>query len=102
MPSERPITALSGGRDDSALPALELRDRPVLAPPDGVAEEHRRAPDPELLLHPLPVRLDRAHAQAQGLGDVARGVLPFLALLLLTAMILYIWPDLALYIPFKW
>ena len=36
------------------------------------------------------------------LGDVARGVLPFLGLMLVTAVILYIWPDLALYIPFKW
>ncbi|WP_136636736.1 TRAP transporter large permease [Pseudooceanicola onchidii] len=36
------------------------------------------------------------------MGDVARGVLPFLGLLLLTAAILYVWPDLALYIPFKW
>ncbi|MBG6145579.1 C4-dicarboxylate transporter DctM subunit [Labrenzia sp. EL_142] len=35
------------------------------------------------------------------LSDVSRGVLPFLALMLLSVAILYIWPDLALYIPFK-
>ena len=36
------------------------------------------------------------------LGDVARGVMPFLILMLLTVGLLYLWPDLALYIPFKW
>ncbi|MCR9056776.1 MAG: TRAP transporter large permease subunit [Rhodobacteraceae bacterium] len=35
------------------------------------------------------------------LSDVSRGVLPFLALMLLSVAILYIWTDLALYIPFK-
>ena len=35
------------------------------------------------------------------LGDVSRGVLPFLALMLLTVVFLYLVPDLALYIPFK-
>lgn len=35
------------------------------------------------------------------LGDVARGTLPFLALMLLMVVLLYLWPDLALYIPFK-
>lgn len=35
------------------------------------------------------------------LGDVARGVLPFLALMLLAVFVMYVWPDLALYIPFK-
>jgi C4-dicarboxylate transporter DctM subunit len=35
------------------------------------------------------------------LGEVARGVLPFLLLMFLTAAILYVWHDLALYIPFK-
>ena len=35
------------------------------------------------------------------LGDVAKGVLPFLALMLFTVFVMYIWPDLALYIPFK-
>ncbi|MBK0398881.1 TRAP transporter large permease [Limibaculum sp. M0105] len=36
-----------------------------------------------------------------GLGEVARGVLPFLAMMFLTVAILYFWPDLALYIPFR-
>lgn len=35
------------------------------------------------------------------LGDVAKGVLPFLALMLFTVFVMYAWPDLALYIPFK-
>ncbi|WP_428670469.1 TRAP transporter large permease [Roseibium sp.] len=35
------------------------------------------------------------------LGDVSRGVLPFLALMLVSVVILYLWTDLALYIPFK-
>jgi len=35
------------------------------------------------------------------LGDVAKGVLPFLALMIVTVFVMYIWPDLALYIPFK-
>ena len=35
------------------------------------------------------------------LGDVARGVLPFLALMLFTVFVMYVWPDLALYVPFK-
>ena len=36
------------------------------------------------------------------LGNVARGVWPFLALMLVTVALLYVFPDLALYIPFKW
>ncbi|WP_223422321.1 TRAP transporter large permease [Tateyamaria pelophila] len=36
------------------------------------------------------------------LGNVARGVWPFLGLMLVTVGILYAFPDLALYIPFKW
>ena len=32
---------------------------------------------------------------------VAKGVLPFLALMLFTVFVMYIWPDLVLYIPFK-
>lgn len=39
-------------------------------------------------------------AKAQ-LGDVSRGVLPFLLLMLLTISVLYVWKDLALYMPFK-
>ena len=35
------------------------------------------------------------------LGDVSRGVLPFLVLMLLTVVFLYLVPNLALYIPFK-
>ncbi|KAA3631088.1 MAG: TRAP transporter large permease, partial [Proteobacteria bacterium] len=35
------------------------------------------------------------------LGEVSRGVLPFLALMLLVVALLYLWPDMALYIPFK-
>ena len=35
------------------------------------------------------------------LGDVSRGVVPFLGLMLLIVLIMYLWPDLALYIPFK-
>lgn len=35
------------------------------------------------------------------LSDVSRGVLPFLFLMLLTVALLYLVPDLALYIPFK-
>lgn len=33
--------------------------------------------------------------------DVSRGTLPFLALMLMMVAVLYLWPDLALYIPFK-
>ena len=33
--------------------------------------------------------------------DVSRGTLPFLGLMLLMVAALYLWPDLALYIPFK-
>ena len=36
------------------------------------------------------------------LGEVSRGVVPFLALMLITVALLYIFPDIALYIPFKW
>lgn len=36
------------------------------------------------------------------LANVARGVWPFLMLMLITVGILYAVPDLALYIPFKW
>lgn len=35
------------------------------------------------------------------LGDVARGVVPFLGLMFVTVVLLYLWPDLALFIPFK-
>ena len=52
-----------------------------------------------------PVGLNLYVIQSVGrtsLGNVSRGVLPFLALMLFTVAILYVWPDLALYIPFKW
>ena len=35
------------------------------------------------------------------LGEVAWGVLPFLALMFVTVAVLYVWTDLALFIPFK-
>jgi C4-dicarboxylate transporter DctM subunit len=35
------------------------------------------------------------------LSEVSRGVLPFLFLMLVSVAILYVWTDLALYIPFK-
>ena len=35
------------------------------------------------------------------MGQVARGVIPFLFLMFATVALLYVWPDLALYIPFK-
>ena len=35
------------------------------------------------------------------LGEVAKGVFPFLIMMIFTVFIMYIWTDLALYIPFK-
>jgi C4-dicarboxylate transporter DctM subunit len=35
------------------------------------------------------------------LTDVARGVTPFLLLMFVAAALLYLWPDMALYIPFR-
>jgi C4-dicarboxylate transporter DctM subunit len=35
------------------------------------------------------------------LGEVARAVLPFFVLMLVTVVVMYFWPDLALYLPFK-
>lgn len=35
------------------------------------------------------------------LSDVSRGVIPFLLIMLLVVVLLYAWPDLALYLPFK-
>jgi C4-dicarboxylate transporter DctM subunit len=35
------------------------------------------------------------------LGEVAKGVIPFLITMIFTVFIMYIWPDLALFIPFK-
>ena len=35
------------------------------------------------------------------IGDVAKGVLPFLFLMIFTVAVMYVWSDLVLYIPFK-
>ena len=35
------------------------------------------------------------------LGEVAKGVVPFLMMMIFTVYVMYIWPDLARYIPFK-
>ena len=35
------------------------------------------------------------------LGEVAKGVFPFIVMMIFTVFVRYIWPDLALYIPFK-
>ena len=35
------------------------------------------------------------------LGEVAKGVVPFLVMMIFTVFVMYIWPELALYIPFK-
>ena len=35
------------------------------------------------------------------LGEVAKGVFPFLIMMIFTVFVMYIWTDLALYIPFK-
>ncbi|MGB1844731.1 MAG: TRAP transporter large permease subunit, partial [Thalassobaculaceae bacterium] len=35
------------------------------------------------------------------LGDVAKGVLPFLYLMIFTVAVMYVWNDLVMYIPFK-
>lgn len=51
-----------------------------------------------------PVGLNLYVIQAVGkakMGEVARGVWPFLALMLLTVLLCYVFPDLVLYIPFK-
>ena len=36
-----------------------------------------------------------------GLGEISVGVVPFLALMLVTVAAIFIWPDIALWIPFK-
>ena len=35
------------------------------------------------------------------LGEVAKGVFPFIIMMIFTVFVMYIWTDLALYIPFK-
>lgn len=55
-----------------------------------------------LITPPVGLNLYVIQAVARAtLGDVARGVLPFLLLMFLCVAILYLWPDLALYLPFK-
>ena len=56
-----------------------------------------------LITPPVGLNLYVIQAVARvSLGEVARGVWPFLLLMLFSVIILYVWPDLALYIPFKW
>jgi len=56
-----------------------------------------------LITPPVGLNLYVIQAVARAsMGDVARGVVPFLALMLVTVLLLYLAPDLALYIPFKW
>jgi C4-dicarboxylate transporter DctM subunit len=56
-----------------------------------------------LITPPVGLNLYVIQAVARStLGEVARGVLPFLALMLVVVGVLYAVPDLALYIPFKW
>ncbi|MEO1292886.1 MAG: TRAP transporter large permease [Pseudomonadota bacterium] len=55
-----------------------------------------------LITPPVGLNLYVIQAVARAsLGDVSRGVLPFLAIMLMTVGLLYVWTDLALYIPFK-
>jgi C4-dicarboxylate transporter DctM subunit len=55
-----------------------------------------------LITPPVGLNLYVIQAVAKArLGEVARGVLPFLLLMFLTAVLLYFVPDLALYVPFK-
>ncbi|WP_171237048.1 TRAP transporter large permease [Ruegeria sp. HKCCA6837] len=56
-----------------------------------------------LITPPVGLNLYVIQAVARvSLGEVARGVWPFLVLMLVTVAILYLVPDLALYIPLKW
>jgi C4-dicarboxylate transporter DctM subunit len=55
-----------------------------------------------LITPPVGLNLYVIQAVARAtLGDVARGAIPFLVLMFLCAALLYLVPDLALYIPFK-
>ena len=55
-----------------------------------------------LITPPVGLNLYVIQAVAKAsLADVARGVLPFLALIFVTAALLWVWPDLALYVPFR-
>ncbi len=56
-----------------------------------------------LITPPVGLNLYVIQAVARtSLANVARGVWPFLILMLVTVGVLYAFPDLALYIPFKW
>jgi len=56
-----------------------------------------------LITPPVGLNLYVIQAVARvSLGEVARGVWPFMTMMLITVALLYVWPDLALYIPFKW
>ncbi|MEZ5592991.1 MAG: TRAP transporter large permease [Gammaproteobacteria bacterium] len=56
-----------------------------------------------LITPPVGLNLYVIQAVAKAsMGEVSRGVLPFLALLLATVVLIYFFPDIALYIPFKW
>lgn len=55
-----------------------------------------------LITPPVGMNLYVIQSVAQSrLGDVARGVLPFIVIMFVVAAVLYCWSDLALYIPFK-
>ena len=55
-----------------------------------------------LITPPVGLNLYVIQAVARStLGDVARGALPFLALMMICVILLYAFPDLALYIPFR-
>jgi C4-dicarboxylate transporter DctM subunit len=55
-----------------------------------------------LITPPVGLNLYVIQAVAQArMGEVAKGVLPFLGLMFVCVGILYVWPDLALYLPFK-
>ena len=55
-----------------------------------------------LITPPVGLNLYVIQAVARArMGEVARGVLPFLALMFVCVAVLYVWPDLALYLPFK-
>ena len=55
-----------------------------------------------LITPPVGMNLFVIQAVARaGLPEVARGAVPFAAILLLTAMLLWFWQDLALYIPYE-
>ena len=58
----------------------------------------------ECALITLPVGLNLYVIQSfsgANLGDVARGIIPFLSMMIFTVFVMYIWRNMALYIPFK-